>query len=106
MFSINGVLRNFFGKNDSIPKTEIATVKPKNLNDAEKIVDYLHDKISVVVNFEETPENEIKQMIDFITGKTFGITGDTEQIGEKIFIFTPLNVTVEIAGKKKKFWQI
>jgi cell division inhibitor SepF len=79
-------------------------VSPKSLNDAEIIVDYLQDRISVVVNFEETPEKEIKQIIDVIKGKTYGVAGIPEQISEKIFVFTPNNVVVESVDKDKKFW--
>jgi len=42
--------------------------------------------------------------MDFIIGKTFGVAGIPEKIGEKIFIFAPNNVTIEAVDKKKKFW--
>ena len=64
----------------------------------------MQEKIPVVVNFDETPENEIKPIMDFIIGKTFGVAGIPEKIGEKIFIFAPNNVTIETVDKKKKFW--
>ena len=70
-------------------------MKPKNLEDAQKIIDLLLDKIPVVVNFEDTDETKVKQILDFIHSKTYAFEGQMEQVGQKVFLFTPENIEVE-----------
>lgn len=76
-------------------KISITMVKPKDLNDAKAITDSLLDGVPVIVNLEETDEDKIKQIIDFIHGKAVTAGCQKEQIGQKIFIFTPKTIEIE-----------
>jgi FtsZ-interacting cell division protein YlmF len=53
------------------------------------------DGIPVIVNLEETAEEKIKQIIDFISGTAVAASCRSEQIGQKIFVFTPQNIDLE-----------
>ena len=85
-------------------KSEIKTVKPKNLDDAQTISDCLRDKVPVVVNFEETSEEEMKRIMDFISGTTYAVEGKIKQVSNKVFIFAPDNITVEATNETKRTW--
>ena len=77
-----------------VQKFSIEMVKPKNLDDAKNIVDSLFDGVPVIVNLEETAEEKTRQIIDYIRGTSTAAGFKNEQIGQKIFIFTPGNVEV------------
>lgn len=93
------LFKNFFGnwynKHNKVQEIEISMIKPKNLDDAAKIVDCLIDKIPVVVSFEDTDEQNIHQILDYVHGRVYAIEGKMEQVGKKVFLFTPDNVEVE-----------
>lgn len=72
-------------------------VKPKELKDAEAITDFLLDEVPVIVNLEETSEEKFKQIVDYIRGTSIAAGCRGEQIGQKIFIFTPQNIDLETA---------
>jgi len=101
---MNYLFKNFFGNwynhKNQVQEIEIATIKPKNLEDAQKIVDYLAEKIPVVVSFDETDETHIKEILDFVHGKIFAAEGKMEQVGQKVFLFTPDYFEVENADEK------
>lgn len=101
---MNYLFKNFFGnwynKQNQVQEIEISMIKPKNLKDAEKIVDCLLDKIPVVVSFEDTDEKNIPQILDYVHGKVYAVEGKMEQVAQKVFLFTPDNFEVEDANKK------
>lgn len=68
---------------------------PRNFEDAQTVVDLIFDDRPVVVNFESTDADKIKQITDFIRGKVFISSCNIEQISEKLFIFAPHNVKIE-----------
>lgn len=72
-------------------------VKPKELKDAETVAVFLLDDVPVIVNLEETAEEKTKQIIDYIRGTAIAAGCHSEQIGQKIFIFTPPNIELENA---------
>ena len=95
---ISHVIKNFFGnlysQKKNAPKIKIEIFKPKDLHDAQKVTDALSENIPVIVNLENTDTTKIKQIADFIGGKAFAAGCRSEQINEKIFIFTPQNIKV------------
>ena len=84
-------------------KSEIRTISPKTfIDDAHVISDYLRQKIAVVVNFEKTDIKEAARIADFVFGTVYAIDGKGKQIGSKVFIFAPDNVTIEAYEDEKK----
>lgn len=96
---ISHVIKNFFGNFNfdfhSDKNFQIELLKPKNLQDAQAVIDLLLKNIPVIVNFDETDEDRFKQILDFIHGKITAAACNTEKINEKIFIFTPKNIEVK-----------
>jgi len=60
--------------------------------------------VPVVVNFEETSEEEMKRIMDFISGTTYAVEGKIKQVSNKVFIFAPDNITVEATNETKRTW--
>lgn len=84
-------------------KSEIKTIKPKNLEDAQAVVDCMRDKVPVIVNFEETDAEEFKRVMDFVNGATYAIGGDIKKVSAKVYICAPKNIMLE-SNDGKKNW--
>lgn len=83
--------------------SEIKTIKPKNLDDAQTVADCMRDKVPVIVNFEETAPEEFQRVMDFVSGTIYAVDGQITQVSQKVFICAPKNITVE-SNKNKKSW--
>lgn len=92
---------NFDKENDG--KSEIKVIKPKNLEDAQVVSDFLRDKIPVIVNFEETDAEEFERVMDFVSGTTYAVEGKIKQVSPKVFICAPKNISVE-SNESKNSW--
>ncbi len=84
-------------------ESEIKIIKPKSLEDAQAVSDCLRDKLPVIVNFEETADEEIKRIMDFISGTTYAVDGKIKTVSQKVFIFAPKNISVETSENKKSW---
>ena len=56
------------------------------------------------MNFEETTEDEMKRVMDFISGTTYAVEGKIKQVSKKVFIFAPDNITVESPNENQRSW--
>lgn len=96
---ISHIIKKFFGSlysnKDHAPKIQIELIKPKDLKDAQTAIDLLFEDMPVVVNFDETSEDKVKQIMDFICGTASAAGCHIEQISEEIFIFTPKNIEIK-----------
>jgi cell division inhibitor SepF len=73
------------------------------MEDAQTISNCLRGKIPVIVNFEETSEEDMKRVMDFISGTSYAIEGKIKQVSQKVFIIAPDNITLESSGENKKW---
>lgn len=78
-------------------KSKITTVKPKSFDDDAKVIaDCLRDDVPVIVNFEDTPPDHARRILDFASGITYAIGGLVQQVSEYVFICTPKTVSVVV----------
>ena len=85
-----------------LTKSQITTIKPKDLNDAQTVANCLRDKVPVVINFEETDTDEAKRIIDFVSGTVYAVDGVIKKVSQNVFICAPDNVTVTYTEDEKK----
>ena len=87
--------KTFFDIN-ATTKLRVVCVKPQSYgNDIKYIADQLIDNNTILLNFEETPKNEIRSIIDFISGCAYVKHGKVQRIAKNIFIVTPNNVELK-----------
>ena len=67
-------------------------------NDARTAADGLKNGQQQIVNLEKAPPDTAERIIDFLSGVTYALDGSVERIGEKVFLFAPVNVQVEMDG--------
>ena len=49
-----------------------------------------------LVNLERTPPQTSDRLVDFLSGVTYALDGTVERIGEKVYLFAPANVQIEL----------
>lgn len=77
-------------------KLQVVFFKPVSFNnDAVSIADELMKSHTVLLNFEETPRDESKRVVDFISGCAYVSGGKVQRIAKNIFIITPNNVDLK-----------
>ncbi len=86
----------------TLTKTKITTVRPTGFDDAQTIANCLRDKIPVIVNFENSSNEDAKRIIDFISGTTYALNGEIKKVSQKVFVCAPSNVTVTYTEEEKK----
>ncbi len=78
-------------------RLQVVFFKPVSFNnDAVHVADELMKSHTVLLNFEETPRDESKRIVDFLSGCAYVSGGKVQRIAKNIFIITPNNV--ELTG--------
>ncbi|HRY12864.1 MAG TPA: cell division protein SepF [Syntrophomonadaceae bacterium] len=78
---------------------KVVVCEPTNFEEAQAITEHLKSRKQVIVNFEMTPIEISKKIIDFVSGAAYGLDGTSQQIGCKVFLFAPSGVEVTPDGK-------
>lgn len=74
---------------------EVIIFEPKNFDEASNVVTSLDSGNVVIVNLSKISNDQAQRTIDFIAGATFGMKGNQDTIGERIFIFTPASIEIK-----------
>ena len=64
--------------------------------DAKAAADGLKTGEQQIVNLERATPQMTERIIDFLNGVCYALDGTVERIGEKVYMFVPANVTVEV----------
>jgi len=83
----------------SAKSQRVVVCEPKTFEEAQAIADHLKSRKQVIVNFEATPMEISKKIIDFVSGAAYGVDGQSQQIGSKVFLFAPSGVEVTPDGR-------
>lgn len=100
--SYSGSYSNSFNTNkilniNATARLQVVFYKPETFNDdAVQIADELIKSHTVLLNFEDTPRDESKRIVDFLSGCAYVSGGKVQRIAKNIFIITPNNV--ELTG--------
>lgn len=67
-------------------------------NDARVAADGLKSGQQQIVNLERAEPRMAERILDFLSGVTYALDGNVERIGEKVYLFAPANVQIEVDG--------
>lgn len=73
---------------------KVVVCEPQTFDEAQTLADHLKNRKQIVLNFENTSPEVSQKIIDFISGTTYALDGNTQQLGNNIFLFTPSNVEI------------
>lgn len=73
---------------------KVVVCEPENFEEVQLFADHLRNRKQLILNFENTPKEISQRIIDFLSGTTYSLDGDSQQIGPHIFVFTPSNIEI------------
>lgn len=73
---------------------KVVVCEPETFDEVQVLADHLKNRKQVILNFEHTPPEVSQKIIDFISGTTYALEGNSQQLGNNMFIFTPSNVEI------------
>jgi FtsZ-interacting cell division protein YlmF len=65
-------------------------------NDARIAADGLKAGQQQIVNLERATPQMAERIIDFLSGVTYALDGSVDRVGDKVYLFAPANVQVEL----------
>jgi cell division inhibitor SepF len=69
---------------------------PRSFDDARIAADGLKDGRQQIINLENTPQEMSERIIDFLNGVTYALNGFVEKVGDRVYLFAPSNVIIEV----------
>ncbi|MGY3713995.1 cell division protein SepF [Sutcliffiella cohnii] len=88
----------------SVQKTsKVILMEPRSYSEATDIADHLKNRRAVIVNLQRAHQEEARQIVDFLSGTVYAISGEIQKVGVNIFLCTP--DTVDVAGSITEFLQ-
>lgn len=73
---------------------KVVVCEPQSFDEAQVLADHIKSRKQVILNFEHTTSEVSQKIIDFISGTTYALDGNSQQLGNNIFLFTPNNVEI------------
>jgi cell division inhibitor SepF len=67
-------------------------VAPRSFNDAQAVADRFRGGAAVILNLQETDAVLGRRLIDFCSGLCYGLRGQMERVGDRVFLVTPADV--------------
>ncbi len=73
---------------------KVVVCEPESFDEVQVLADHLKNRKQVIMNFENTPKELSQRILDFVSGTTYALDGNSQQLGQHVFIFTPSNVEI------------
>ena len=67
------------------------------------IVKHLKDRKTVILKLEMIDRENALRIVDFLCGAAHALNGSQQKIGETVFVFTPMNVSLSAESQKSRF---
>jgi cell division inhibitor SepF len=74
---------------------EVVVIHPVAFTDVQLALQMLRERKTVLLDLEGMGEGEAQRAVDFVSGGVVAMDGQTERLGERTFLFTPVSVHVE-----------
>lgn len=73
---------------------EIVVIKPRDWSEIFQAVQALREQKIVVLNLTIFEPEQVERAVNFVTGSTYALHGQSQWIAERTFLFTPSVVQV------------
>lgn len=74
----------------------VIIMEPYSFDEVTQAIEALLQYQSVVMNLGKMEPEQAQRAVDFVTGATYALEGNQEQLGEGIFIFMPGNTHLKV----------
>ena len=69
-------------------------------SNAKEAADGLKQGRQQIINLEKASPEICTRVIDFLSGVTYALDGIVEKVGDRVYLFTPANVVVDVENSK------
>lgn len=73
---------------------KVVVCEAESFDEVQVLADHLKNRRQVIINFDNTPPEASQRIIDFLSGTTYSLEGNSQQLGKNIFLFAPSNVEI------------
>jgi len=70
-------------------KQEIVVLEPASFADARDIAETLKLKKCILLNMRKTDKELARRIVDFLSGISYAIEGQSQKVADQIYLFTP-----------------
>ena len=74
---------------------EVVVMTPSGFTQAGEAVLAVQQQRTVVLHLSAMPADEAQRTIDFVSGGVFAMDGQSERLGEMVFLFAPALVRIQ-----------
>ncbi|MFC4404654.1 cell division protein SepF [Gracilibacillus xinjiangensis] len=78
------------------PSSKFVLCEPRSYNEVQEIADHIVNRRSVVMNLQRVDAQQARQIVDFMSGTVYAMSGHIRKLGAQTFLCTPDHV--EISG--------
>lgn len=80
---------------------QIHKVSPSAYDDAKEIGDMLKSSVPVIMNLQGVEDDTFKRLTAFASGLAYGLGGDVQRLGPRMYLITPANVEVSAEERQR-----
>jgi len=73
---------------------KVVVIQPEEFSDVRTIADHLKTRKPVIINLELLERDDMRRVVDFLSGASYGLEGAIEKISNCIFLIAPNNVDI------------
>ncbi|OAT81781.1 cell division protein SepF [Desulfotomaculum copahuensis] len=90
-------------------QVRVVVAEPDVFDEVQAIAEHLKNRRPVIINLEKAEPELARRVVDFVSGATFALNGNTQKVGNGIFLFVPSNVDIasevkELTGRTVVPW--
>ena len=76
-------------------------VKPERFEDSMSIVNDLKDGKIIVLNTNQMEMRQAQRLLDFVSGASFALNGDIQEVMESIYVLSPAGVSMKNSARNE-----
>ncbi len=81
-------------------KQEIVVLEPASFADAREIAETLKLKKCILLNMRKTDKELARRIVDFLSGISYAIEGQSQKVADQIYLFTPGHFEIIIPSEQ------
>ncbi|WP_342768836.1 cell division protein SepF [Saliterribacillus persicus] len=74
--------------------SKVVLCEPRSYDEVEEIAEHIIHRKSVVINMQRVDTMQARQIIDFMSGTVFALSGQIKKLGSQTFLCTPEHIEV------------
>lgn len=76
----------------------VVVEKPASFDEVQQVADRLKNRQPIILSVELVPKDVARRLVDFVSGAAYALDGRMHRLGESLFLFTPSNIGIDVAG--------